>query len=85
MNLCIKSISSVTHHLHQIIPPIQVTQLMNYNTPHAFVAINYVPKLGEFGVLLNLFYIFFSFLLVYFLKSVHVSHVPSRSLVRLER
>ncbi len=58
---------------------------MNYNAPQAFVAINYVPKLGEFGVLLNLFYILFSFLLKYFLKSVHVFHVPSGFLVRLER
>jgi hypothetical protein len=39
---------------------------MNYNAPHAFVTISYVPKLGEFGVLLNLFYIFFSFLLMHF-------------------
>jgi hypothetical protein len=28
---------------------------MNYNAPHAFVAVNYVPKLGLFGLLYRLF------------------------------
>ncbi len=28
---------------------------MNYNAPHAFVAVNYVPKLRLFGLLFNFF------------------------------
>jgi hypothetical protein len=27
--------------------------LMNHNAPHAFVAVNYVPKLGLFGLLFH--------------------------------
>ncbi len=38
-----------------MLPPMQVPKLMNYNAPHAFVAINYVPKLGFFGLFFCLF------------------------------
>ncbi len=56
-----------------MLPPIQVPELMNYNAPHAFVAINYVPKLGLFGLFFHfVLYIVVFFLLIYFLKSEHV-------------
>ncbi len=45
----------VIHHTHWIIPTIQVPKLMNNNAPHAFVAINYVPKLWTFGLFYHLF------------------------------
>jgi hypothetical protein len=34
---------------------IQVPKLMNYNASHAFVEVNYVPKLGLFGLLYRFF------------------------------
>jgi hypothetical protein len=38
---------------------------LNYNAHHAFVAINYVLKLEEFGVLLSFYNFFHSFLCIF--------------------
>ncbi len=48
------------------------------------MAINYVTKIGVIGVFLNFGFIFLSFLLMYFLKSVYVSMYQEDSLSDLK-
>jgi hypothetical protein len=59
---------------------------MNYNAPHAFVAVNYVPKLGLFWFVVPfLFYIAVVFVQINFPKIntwFVISHVPSGFLGR---
>jgi hypothetical protein len=45
---------------------------MNNNAPHAIVAINYVPKLGLFGLFYHFFYTCVFFLVINVLKQIHV-------------